>query len=88
MADHYSNADFYMRIDGTLADGDLVFLLTVGCGAVSLHVTPTIKADMMFTAIDYRNLSKFQASAGWFCLIMLTPLLTHTHTHTDPSPSH
>lgn len=45
--------------------------------------TLTIKADTMFTVIDYGNLSKFQVSAGWFCMITFTP----SHTHTDPSSS-
>ena len=88
MAGYYLNSDFYKRVYGILLDGDLVFLLAVGCRLVSLRITLTINTDVMFALIDYRNLSKFQASAGWFCLITFTPSHTHTHTYTDPSPSH
>lgn len=85
---HYLSPGFYIRIYDALVRGDLVVLLTVGCRA--LHITPTIKTDVMFTVIDYRNLSRFQASAGWLCVLTFTPLHTdtHTHTRTDPSPSH
>lgn len=85
---HYLSPGFYIRIYDALVRGDLVVLLTVGCRA--LHITPTIKTDVMFTVIDYRNLSRFQASAGWLCVLTFTPLHTdtRTHTRTDPSPSH
>lgn len=85
---HYLSPGFYMRIYDALVRSDLVVLLTVGCRA--LHITPTIKTDVMFTVIDYRNLSRFQASAGWLCVLTFTPLHTdtRTHTRTDPSPSH
>lgn len=83
---HYLSPGFYIRIYDALVRGDLVVLLTVGCRA--LHITPTIKTDVMFTVIDYRNLSRFQASAGWLCVLTFTPLHTDTHTRTDPSPSH
>ena len=75
-----------MRIYDTPVRGDLVVLLTVGCGA--LHITLTIKADAVFTVIDYRNLSKFQASAGWLCVLTFPPLHTHTHTHTHTGIRH
>lgn len=81
-AGHYLNPDFYLRIYVLLADGDLVLRLAVGCRALLLHITLTIKADIVFAVIDYRNSSKFEAGAR--CLIA-----SHlcTRTHADPSPS-
>lgn len=83
---HYLSPGFYIRIYDALVRGDLVVLLTVGCRA--LHITPTIKTDVMFTVIDYRNLSRFQASAGWLCVLTFTPLHTDTHTHTHAQIRH
>lgn len=67
-----------MRIYVKLADSDLVLLLAVGCRAVSLLITLTIKADILFAVIDYRNSSKFRASAGSH---------SHLYRQADPSPS-
>lgn len=83
---HYLSPGFYIRIYDALVRGDLVVLLTVGCRA--LHITSTIKTDVMFTVIDYRNLSRFQASAGWLCVLTFTPLHTDTHTHTHAQIRH
>lgn len=66
-AGHYLNPDFYLRIYVLLADGDLVLRLAVGCRALLLHITLTIKADIVFAVIDYRKSSKFEAAA--LCLI-------------------
>lgn len=78
MAGHYLNIDFYLRFYVILADGDLVFLLAVGCRAVFLHITLTIKADIVFTVIDYRKSSKFSS------LCTLSDRI-HTFTHTRRS---
>lgn len=55
----------------------------IGCSALSLHITLTIKVGRIITLDRSHKLELVSDLCRWVCLKAHTHIFTHTHTHTQ-----